>query len=187
MSLPTRLSYAFIALLIIAAGWLHLATPLVTVLFSFFALHILSFRGRKWLGLTLFLILLTTAGVGFYFFLKQSAAALPEIAARTIPVVLDWAEKRGVELPFSDYASLRGLAIDTVEREFRGIGKYAGVALIQSAAIIIGVVVAISLFINSKFDLEADKPAQSNNLYTLTASEVAQRFGTFYESFARVM
>jgi predicted PurR-regulated permease PerM len=187
MSLPTRLSYAFIALLIIAAGWLHLATPLVTVLFSFFALHVLSFGGRKWLGITLFLILLAAAGVGFYFFLKQSREALPEIANKTIPVVLEWAEKQRIELPFSDYASLRALAIDTVEREIRGIGKYAGVALIQGAAILIGVVVAISLFINSQFDLDADKPAQSDNLYTLTAHEIAKRFGIFYESFATVM
>src|SRR5688572_10996859 len=90
MSLPARLSYAFIALLIIAAGWLHLATPLVTVLFCFFALHVLSFGGRKWLGISLFLILLLGAGVGFYFFTKQPAVALPHIAETTIPVVLEW-------------------------------------------------------------------------------------------------
>lgn len=187
MSLPTRLSYAFIALLLIAVGWLHLATPLVTVLFSFFALHLLSFGGRKWLGITLFLIVLTAAGLGFYFFLKQSRDALPEIANKTIPVVLEWAEKQHIELPFTDYASLRALAIDTVERELRGIGKYAGVALFQGAAILIGIVVAISLFINSQFDLDTDKRAHSDNLYTLTAREIAQRFGIFYESFATVM
>jgi predicted PurR-regulated permease PerM len=187
MSLPTRLSYAFIALLIIAAGWLHLATPLVTVLFCFFALHVLSFGGRKWLGITLFLILLFGAGVGFYFFTKQTAVAMPHIAETTIPVVLEWAEKQGMELPFTDYASLRALAIDAFKREFEGIGKYAGVALIQFAAILIGIVVSVSLFINSQFDLEADKPAQSNNLYTLTAREITLRFGTFYGSFATVM
>jgi predicted PurR-regulated permease PerM len=187
MSLPARLSYAFIALLIIAAGWLHLATPLVTVLFCFFALHVLSFGGRKWLGISLFLILLLGAGVGFYFFTKQTAVALPHIAETTIPVVLEWAEKQGMELPFTDYASLRALAIDAFKREFEGIGKYAGVALIQFAAILIGIVVSVSLFINSQFDLEADKPAQSNNLYTLTAREITLRFGTFYQSFATVM
>jgi predicted PurR-regulated permease PerM len=187
MSLPARLSYAFIALLIIAAGWLHLATPLVTVLFCFFALHVLSFGGRKWLGISLFLILLSGAGVGFYFFTKHSAVALPRIAETTIPVVLEWAEKQGMELPFTDYASLRALAIDAFKREFEGIGKYAGVALIQFAAILIGIVVSVSLFINSQFDLEADKPAQSNNLYTLTAREITLRFGTFYQSFATVM
>lgn len=187
MSLPTRLSYAFIALLIVAAGWLHLATPLVTVLFCFFALHVFAFGGRKWLAVTLFVVLLAGVGTGFYFFVKQTAKELPQIAETTIPVVLGWAEKQGMELPFTDYASLRALAIDTVKKEIEGIGKYAGVALVQTAAIIIGIVVAISLFINSRFDLETDKPAQNNNLYTLTAREIAERFGIFYESFATVM
>jgi predicted PurR-regulated permease PerM len=187
MSLPTRLSYAFIALLIIAAGWLHLATPLVTVLFCFFALHILSFGGRKWLAITLFLILLSGAGIGFYFFFKQTVAAAPGIAETTIPRVLEWAEKQGIELPFADYKSLRQLGMDAVQERIAGLGKYAGVALLQSAAVLIGIVVAISLFINSRFDLETDKPSASNNLYTLTAVQITERFAIFYESFATVM
>ena len=187
MSLPARLSYAFIALLIIAAGWLKLATPLVTVLFCFFALHVLSFGGRKWLGISLFLILLGGAGVGFYFFVEQTSVAMPRIAETTIPVVLEWAEKQDFQLPFTDYASLRTLAIDAIKNEFENIGKYAGVALIQLAAVLIGIVVSVSLFINSQFDLEIDKPAQNNNLYTLTAREITLRFGTFYQSFATVM
>jgi predicted PurR-regulated permease PerM len=187
MSLPTRLSYAFIVLLIIAAGWLHLATPLVTVLFSFFALHLLSFGGRKWLAITLFLVLLAGLGVGFYVFVNHSIAAIPRIAEETIPRVLAWAEKQHIELPFSDYASLRELGIQTVKREIADLGKYAGVAIVQFAAVLIGIVVAISLFLNSRFDLETDKPAASNNLYTLTVGQIAQRFAAFYESFATVM
>ena len=187
MSLPARLSYAFIALLIIAAGWLKLATPLVTVLFCFFALHVLSFGGRKWLGISLFLILLGGAGVGFYFFVEQTSVAMPRIAETTIPVVLEWAEKQDFQLPFTDYASLRTLTIDAIKNEFENIGEYAGVALIQLAAVLIGIVVSVSLFINSQFDLEIDKPAQNNNLYTLTAREITLRFGTFYQSFATVM
>jgi predicted PurR-regulated permease PerM len=187
MSLPARLSYAFIALLIIAAGWLHLATPLVTVLFCFFALHILSFGGRKWLAVTLFLILLVGVGVGFYFFAKQTIDSAPGIAKTTIPKVLEWAEKQRIELPFSDYNSMRQLVMDAVQERIAGLGKYAGVAIVQAAAIIIGVVVAISLFLNSRIDLATDKPSASNNLYTLTAAQIAERFAIFYESFRTVM
>ena len=187
MNLPARLSYAFIALLIIAAAWLHLATPLVTVLFCFFALHMLSFGGRKRLGLTLFVILLAGVGVGFYFFIKHTIAAVPSIAETTIPKVLEWTEKKGIELPFTDYATLRALAINTVKQEIQGVGKHAGAALIQTVAILIGIVVAVSLFLNSKFDLEKDQPTQTNNLYTLTAHEITQRFGMFYKSFVTVM
>jgi len=45
----------------------------------------------------------------------------------------------------------------------------------------------VSMFINSRFDLDTDKPSSSNNLYTLTAREIANRFETFYASFATVM
>jgi predicted PurR-regulated permease PerM len=45
----------------------------------------------------------------------------------------------------------------------------------------------VSLFLNSKFDLEKDQPTQTNNLYTLTAHEITQRFGMFYKSFVTVM
>jgi len=187
MSLPTRLSYAFIALLIIASGWLHLAVPLVTVFFCFFALKKLAFGGRKWLAVFLFLIVLVSVGLGFHFFVKQAAKALPNIADTTIPVILDWAEKQQIELAFSDYASLRQLAFETVNQEKNGLAKYAGVALIQLAAVLIGVVVAISLFLNSRFDLETDKAAHSDNLYTTTAEEITRRFRSLYQSFATVM
>ena len=187
MSLPIRLSYAFIALLLVAAGWLHLATPLVTVFFCYFALKVLALGGRKWLAVTLFLILVAGAGVGFYFFVKHAIVAVPSIAKTTIPVVLEWAEKRGIELPFADYASLRKLALSAVQEQIAGLGRHAGAAVIQIAAMIIGIVVAISMFLNSRFDLETDQPASSNNLYTLTAVEISKRFRTLYSSFGTVM
>jgi len=130
---------------------------------------------------------LAGVGVGGFFFVKHTIKAIPGIAETTIPKVLEWAEMQHIELPFSDYASLRALAISTVKQEIDGIGKHAGAALIQTAAILIGIVVAVSLFLNSRFDLEKDLPAQSNNLYTLTAREITHRFGTFYKSFVTVM
>ncbi|MES2176711.1 MAG: AI-2E family transporter [Gemmatimonadota bacterium] len=187
MTLPTRLSYGFIVLLLIAADYLHIATPLVTVLFCYFALDKLGVGDRKWLGVSVFLILLSAAGVGFSFFIKQALVALPRMAETTIPVVLGWAEKQGIELPFADYQSLRLLALNAVKGELGGLGKYAGTAVVQTAAVIIGIVVAISLFLNPKFDLEANLPHHDNNLYTLTGEEVGQRFRTLYRSFATVM
>ncbi len=187
MSLPTRLSYGFIALLIIAAGWLHLATPLLAIMFSYFALHALSIRGRKWVGVTLYLVLLTGAGVGLYVFATNAIVAVPKIAETTIPVVLEWAETQRIELPFSDYASLREIAIAKVQHGIGELGQYATFALLQSAAVLIGIVAAVSLFLNSRFDLANDRPSTSNNLYTLTATEVAHRFKTLYGSFATVM
>jgi predicted PurR-regulated permease PerM len=187
MSYPTRVSYAFMALLLVLAIWLHLATPLVTALFSVFALQMLAVGGRKWLAVTVFLVLLTLAGLGFWFFLKQAYVAFPKIAGTTIPVVLEWAERQGIELPFTDYGSLKALALDTVKEKITNLGKYARFAVVEIAELLIGIVVAISLFFNSRFDLEPEKSAAGNNLYTLTVKEITERFATFFRSFATVM
>ena len=187
MTLPTRLSYGIVLLLLIAADYLNVATPLVTVFFSYFALRKLDLGERKWVGVALFLIVLTAIGVGFFFFFKQAIIALPGMAETTIPVVLGWAEKQGIELPFADYESLKLLALNAVKSRLGGLGTYAGVTLVQTAAVIIGVVVAISLFLDSRFDLQKDEPSQTHNLYTLTGQEISARFGTLYASFATVM
>jgi predicted PurR-regulated permease PerM len=187
MTLPVRLSYGFVLLLLIAADSLSVATPLVTVFFSYFALRKLDIGERKWVGVALFLIVLTAIGVGFTFFLKQAIIALPGMAETTIPVVLGWAEKQGITLPFADFESLRLLALNAVKSRLGGLGAYAGVTLVQTAAVIIGVVVAISLFLDSRFDLQTDDPAESHNLYSVTGREISARFHTLYESFATVM
>ena len=48
--MPARVSYVFILLTLLLAGWLHLATPLIAVMFTYLALTQLNFlRGRgKW-------------------------------------------------------------------------------------------------------------------------------------------
>ena len=187
MSYPTRVSYAFILLMFVLAVWLHLATPLVTVLFSFFALHMFAIGGRKWVAVTLFLIVLVATGLGFWFFMQQAYVAFPKIASTTIPVVLEWAEKQGIELPFTDYSSLKVVALDTVKEKIANLGKYAQVAVIEVAELIIGIVVAISLFFNSRFDLEYDKGPASNNLYAMSVKEITERFRIFFQSFTTVM
>ena len=55
MITPTRLSYVVLAATIILAGILHLAAPLLVVLFSYFALRQLYFlTKKKWLALIMF-------------------------------------------------------------------------------------------------------------------------------------
>ena len=44
---------------------------------------------------------------GLAHFINQTIFALPRIAEATIPVIIDWAEKNKIELPFTDYQSLK--------------------------------------------------------------------------------
>ena len=58
MITPTRLSYGVLALTIILAGLLHLGTPLLVVLFAYFALRQLFYLAkRRWLALILFVVI----------------------------------------------------------------------------------------------------------------------------------
>jgi hypothetical protein len=176
MTLPKRISYGFMAVMLILIGWLGLTTPLLTVLFSMFALHCLHHSRSKWLTVALFVVLVS--GI-FYSFIH--------FAGRTIPVVLDYAQKQGLQLPFEDVASLKTMLLDEVKGELGRVGYYAKLALWEFAAFLIGLVVAISMFLNAKFDLGEEQHAVKDNLYSLTGAEIAERFRTFFRSFATVM
>jgi hypothetical protein len=115
MTKPARVSYWFILITIVLVGWLHLATPLLAALFSYFALSKLRFGTQsKWVPVSLFFIALLGIASGAAYFINQSLVALPKIAETAIPSIIHWAEGRGIELPFTDYASLRALAMETI-------------------------------------------------------------------------
>jgi len=182
-----RVSYVIMAVLFVLVGWLHVGTLLLTVLFGYFALNFLSFGWSKTLGVILYLILATGIIWGLIYFSKQAYKTLPEIAKETIPAVVDFAEKKGVELPFTDWASLKELAVKKVNERIANVGRYAKEATLQVAMFIIGLVVALSFFINKKWDVENEPDAVKDNLYTTVARELIVRFETFYGSFARVI
>lgn len=187
MGKPTRISYVFMGVLLLLVGVLHLATPLLTALFAYFALNVLSFGRSRWLGLILFLLLLTGVSMGFYFFIKHAYVTLPQIADRTIPAVANYAERLQVELPFTDLPSLKVTALAMVKSKIANVGQYARTAAVEAVALIIGVVVAISLFLSVRLDFGAEPEAGEDNLYTAVGREVAERFRGFYASFYRVM
>jgi predicted PurR-regulated permease PerM len=187
MTLPTKISYGFIALLLLLVGLLHLSTPFITVLFSYFALTKLQFGRRKQVAVALFLILVSALGFASYYFAKNAYIALPRIADDAIPVVIQFADKNGIDLPFKDYESLKNLAKETVSGKLLGVGRFAQQAVIETVFLIVGLVVAVSLFLHARFDLEHGQHPLRDNLYSLTWVEIAKRFGTFYESFSTVM
>ena len=187
MTMPAKISYVFIALLLLLVGVLHLATPFITMLFAYFALKHFCFRGNKTLAVGLFLLLVAALGWGCFGFVKHAYVALPKIASTTVPVLLEYAERNKIELPFSDYDSLKELARDAVTDQMTGIGRYAKAGIFMVVGFFIGLVSAVSLFMNSRFQLETEPHAVTNNLYSLTWGEISKRFRTFYESFSIVM
>lgn len=187
MTKQVRISYAFMFILLILVGWLSMATLLLTTLFSYLSLRVLSLGRSKTLGVTLFLLLATTAAIGLIFFAKQAYVTFPIIADNTIPAIVDYANKNGIELPFTDYPSLKAVLIQEGREQFARIGGIARAVTFQVVYLIMGIVVAISLFLNSKLDFDSQPHADRNNLWAQTATEIRKRFRVFFESFARVM
>jgi predicted PurR-regulated permease PerM len=192
MSTPRKISYGVLIATLVAAAWLHLGPLLLAALFSYFALHKLhAVTNRKWLSLVAFVICLVAIAYAAGYFTRAAWRALPDIADSSIPSATAWAEKRNIELPFTDFETLKAFVIGQVKDEIHylnDVAHFAGAATTLLVLIIIGVVVAASLFFRTWRDPNADTRGKTiANFYDASATEIATRFNDFYRSFETVM
>jgi hypothetical protein len=155
---PARFSYFFMVGTLVLVGGFRLATPLLVAFFAYLALTKLHFvkRGGNALAVGLFLILVSAISYGLGHFINDTVKALPEIADKAIPSVIQWAREYRIELPFTDYDSLKDLAFDTVKSQVNYLGnvaRFARGATTQFIFVLVGCVVAISLFLNPRLEL----------------------------------
>ena len=187
MSQPARISYVIMAALLVFIGCFHLGTLVLTAFFGFFALQVFSFGRSKILGIAIYLVAVVALGIGMFYFVKQAYHTLPTIAEQTIPAVTQFAQKQGVELPFSDFESLKTLAITEVKQDVAGAGRHAREAGFRFVQFLIGLVVAASLFLSAKWGSENEPGVARDNLYATVVSELTLRFQTFFRSFSKVI
>src|ERR1700730_14200944 len=129
MSTPTKVSYGVLIGALLLAAWFHLGTLFLSSLFAYFVLRQLgAITRRKWLAFVLFLTvvagIVNTAG----YFARAAWVALPEIADSSIPSATAWAEKRNIELPFTDFETLKTFLIDQLKAEIHYLNNVAHVA-----------------------------------------------------------
>ena len=189
---PVAFSYWFILIALVLAGALHLTGALVATLFGYFALSKLHMRirGGRAIALVFFLVLLSGLGYELGFLINRAVRDLPEIAEQAIPSVIDYAQQHHITLPFTDYDSLKELALKEVKNQVHYLGtvaRFARGAASEFLLIIIGVIIAAGLFFNPAFEITRGPPPMKNNLYSLSAAAISARFQLFYESFATVM
>jgi predicted PurR-regulated permease PerM len=187
MNQPARISYAIMAALLVLVGCFQLGTLVLTALFGFFALQLFSFGRSRLLGVGLYVVVVLLIGWGLFYFSRQAYLTLPKIAETAIPAVATYAEKKGIELPFTDYASLKLEAVGKVKKDIASIGRHAGEAAFKLVQLIIGLVVAASLFLSAGWGSENEPGMVRNNLYNTVAQELSRRFQTFFRSFAKVI
>lgn len=190
MTSPARISYAVLAVTLLLVGVFHLGVPFLAVFFSYFTLRrLFAVTQSKWLGLILFILFVVAIGYAGVHFTRAVVKALPDIAENSIPSASAWAQARQIELPFTDFESLRALVIDTLKEQahyLQNLAQFARSITSTLAFIFIGIVIAVSLFFNSRVD-SFETRASADNLYAVTARELANRFHDFYRCFARVI
>lgn len=187
MNRVRNFSFFFISCTLLLIGGLKLGTPVLTVLFSTLLLRWLTLFRRKWVAVIIFLVVVIAVFQGFILFVKSAFSALPEVAHRAIPLVAQYVHDQGFELPFSDVESLKGYAVDSIADELGYLTNFAKIATKEFAYLIIGFVVAISLFLRKTVNLgDTDHPVP-NDLYTASAKAIIDRFTIFYQCFERVI
>jgi predicted PurR-regulated permease PerM len=187
MTQSKRISYGIMAVLLVLIGIFSLGPLVLTALFGYFALQQFTFGRSKVLAVTLYLVSVAAIAYGLVSFSRQAYKQLPNIADRTIPAVVGYAERNGIELPFTDYASLQSVTLTEIKQKIANLGHYAREAFFQFALLVAGLVIALSLFLNTRWSGDDDPLAVHDSLYATVVRELTVRFETFFSSFAKVI
>lgn len=187
MSAEKRNSYIFVFLTLILVGVFKLGTPLITLFFSYFLLKKLDVLGKKWLTMVVFFTFVVVVCGGLVYFLDQAVKTLPKVTSTAVPAIIEFAQKHNLELPFTDWGSLKLYAMDGIKGELRTVGTLAKTIAFQFVFLAVGVVAAVSLYLSPARVYLKLSEANHNNYYAVFASEIIGRFRSLYESFATVM
>lgn len=187
MNRPAQISYLLFAVLLVLTAWLHLGWFLLTALFGYLALEAFSFRRSKVISVVLYFVAVIAIGAGLIYFASLAYHTFPKIADRSIPAMVEFAEKNGIDLPFTDYAGLKSAALEKAQEGMATIGQYAKLASIQSVLVIAGLVVALSIFLNTSWRAGKEAIDETGTIYAQVAGELGARFRNLYRSFSKVM
>lgn len=187
MSRSSRVAYVIFIVLMVLIASLRLGTFLLAALFGYLALQTFCIGGRKWLSVTLYLVSMIAVVVGLVYFSSLAYHTFPKIAESAIPAIVEFAEKNGVELPFTDFASLKTAALSEAQEGFAIIGRYATLASFQFVLVVVGLVIAMSIFLGSGWTTDPNAFAEPDNLFSSVTDELTARFKSLYDSFAKVI
>lgn len=183
---PTRamgISYGIVAATLALAALLRIGTLPVTVLFSLFALRVLCVKNRRWLAITLFSVGVVVAFFGFGIFAHRAVVEMPKLMEKSIPAVVQYADKHGFDLPFSDYNDLKEAAPKIASDSLQYLGNFARLAGKEFIMLIAGIAIAIGIFVTPP----PERAPGEANLYTHYEEAIRSCFDSFFRSFETVM
>src|ERR1043165_5073945 len=114
MSNPVRISYWVVAVAFLVVAYLQMTSAMLAGFFCYFAITKLHFTRSRWVAVVLSAVVLLVLGYVSIHFIAQAVHTFPIAADSAVSSVTDWAQRHGVELPFTDYESLRRLIKEKV-------------------------------------------------------------------------
>ncbi|MFZ5807099.1 MAG: AI-2E family transporter [Verrucomicrobiota bacterium] len=185
--LPAWHCVIFLVIFACAIRWLDLGTLTLTILFSYFALEKLLFLKSRPIIIAIFTMAVFVICLGLAYFIAQAIQTLPRVASTAIPIVIQYAKSYDIELPFTDWDSLKDFSLTSVKNQLGFIGNFANEATRQTIFLIIGLVVAIGLFVDSALSEEKLQSTTAHHLYSALSHKIVGQFQSFYSSFRIVM
>ena len=181
------LSYWVFAGLCILLISLKLTTILLTIFFSLLALQKLTFKNYKKTSIILFLLLVSAIFLGFAYFINQAVIVIPEIAENAIPDIAKLAQDYKIKIPFSDLEGFKETIVKLFKTELSFLTKFVRLASKEFIYLIIGIFIAIGMFITPYIESEAEKNTSSQNLYSAICYYLSSRCKNLFFCFKQVM
>lgn len=188
MTTAARISYALMALMLLAILVFKMGHVVLAALFSFMFME-LFFRAvrrvvaapaARWLAALGFIITAAILTVVFLRFIKQTLLTLPDIVEVALPQVMALAQKYGLDLPFANFQDLREFANNKILVNALSITKASTLLTKEVFHMAIGVVAAVLYFVAGK------PPKYEPNLFDAVRKETNARIRKFVYSFEKV-
>ncbi|NLO92204.1 MAG: AI-2E family transporter [Elusimicrobia bacterium] len=189
MTLPAKISYILVALLITLVMVFHLGHVVLAALFAFMFMEVL-FRlfkpympklAARWLAMLGFLSIAAFLGFIFATFIKQTLFTIPSIVEAALPRVLEIAGKYSVSLPFESFQDLRDIANSKLLLNAMTITKASTYLTREVFHMVLGISVSVFFF------LAAKAPEYKSNLFDAVRKETNARIRKFMYSFHKVL
>ncbi len=188
MTTASRISYAFMALLLLAILIFHMGHVLLAALFSFMfmsaifrvAKYRVSGSLARWISATLFIVAAVFILGVFLRFIKQTLQTLPNIVETALPQLMGLAQTHGLDLPFANFQAFREFVNNKILANALSITKASTLLTWEVFNMIVGIVAAVFFFIGGR------PPKYEANLFDAVRKETNARIRKFVCSFEKV-
>jgi predicted PurR-regulated permease PerM len=187
MERPVQISFLLLILVLVITATLNLSTCLLTALFGHLALQLFGRCRSKLLAILMYMVAVIAIVAGLLYFASRAYHTLPQVADQAIPAMVGYAEENGIELPFTDYVSLKSAALSEAREGIATIGRYARFASFQFLMVVAGLVIALSIFLNPSWTSRTVQSNDTGNTYSAATLALGRRFRNLYRSFALVI